>query len=161
MIHENNGVLPLFAKIGKNSRFSYDPSSLPPNYFLSENNNTVSNIESTKTKYVNKKTRYVYTMPENFKPNVKHLYSRVTLANEFSKNNPIFSPSLVKYVLHLVFIKDLNRLFWTIPKPNSNNLCPTVTAWFLLNIILKREHMIHLLYHQIIFSPRTITRYQT
>ena len=74
LIHENNGVHPLFAKIGKNSRFSYDPSSLPPSLFLSEDNNTISNIESTK--YVNKKNRYVYTMTKAFQPNVKHLYSR-------------------------------------------------------------------------------------
>lgn len=76
LIHEQNGVLPLSAKIGKNSRFSYDPSSLSPNLFLSKDNNTISNIESTNNKYVNKKPRYVYTMPENFPPNVKHIYSR-------------------------------------------------------------------------------------
>ena len=87
LIHEIKGVFPLSAKIGENSRFSYDPSSLPPTYFLSEDNNTVSHIDSTKTKYVNKKNRYVYTMPENFQPNVKYLYSRFRIV--FKRNQAV------------------------------------------------------------------------
>ena len=88
LIHEHTGGLPLSAKIGKNSRFSYDPSSLPPNYFLSEDNNTISNIESTNTIYVNNKTRYVYTMPENFiKPNAKHPFSRFRII--FNRNQAV------------------------------------------------------------------------
>jgi hypothetical protein len=89
LIHENTGGFPLSAKIGKHSRFSYDPSSLPPNYFLSEDNNTISNIESTNTKYmyVNNKTRYVYTMPENFQPNVKHPFSRFRII--FNRNQAV------------------------------------------------------------------------
>ena len=85
-MHETNGVLPLSAKIGKTSRFSYDPSTLPPNLYLSEDNNTISNIESTNTKYmyVNNKTRYVYTMPENFKPSVKNLYTHFRII--FNRN---------------------------------------------------------------------------
>jgi hypothetical protein len=87
VIHQYTGVLPLFAKIGENSQFSYDPSSLPPNVFLSENNSTVSNIESTNTKYANNKTRYVYTMPESFQPNVKHIYTRFRII--FSKDEDV------------------------------------------------------------------------
>ena len=86
VIHENNGVLPLSAKIGKHSRFSYDRTSLPPNYFLSEDNNTISNIESTNTKYmyVNNKTRYVYSMPETINPSDKNLYTRFRII--FNRN---------------------------------------------------------------------------
>jgi hypothetical protein len=39
------------------------------------------------TKYVNNKTRYVYTMPENFKPNVKPPFSRFRII--FSRNQAV------------------------------------------------------------------------
>jgi hypothetical protein len=52
---------PISATINKDSGFSFDPSSLQPNLFLSEDYNSVSNVESKTMKFVNKKTPlYIY-----------------------------------------------------------------------------------------------------
>ena len=71
---------PISATINKDSGFSFDPSSLQPNLFLSEDYNSVSNVESKTMKFVNKKTRYISTIPENFQPNMNDTYSRFRIS---------------------------------------------------------------------------------
>ena len=67
---------PLSATINKDSGFSFDPSSLQPNLFLSEDYFSVSNVESKTMKFVNNKNRYISTIPENFQPNMNDTFSR-------------------------------------------------------------------------------------
>ena len=77
---DHNVYRPLSATINKDSGFSFDPSSLQPNLFLSKDYNSVSNVESKTIKFVNNKTRYISTIPENFKPNMKNTYSRFRIS---------------------------------------------------------------------------------
>ena len=72
--------LPMSATINKDSGFSFDPSSLQPNLFHSEDYNSVSNVESKTIKFVNNKTRYISTIPENFQPNMNDTYSRFRIS---------------------------------------------------------------------------------
>jgi hypothetical protein len=67
---------PLSATINKDSGFSFDPSSLQPNLFLSEDYFSVSNVESKTMKFVNNENRYISTIPENFQPNMNDTFSR-------------------------------------------------------------------------------------
>jgi hypothetical protein len=80
---------------------------------FSENNSTVSNKESTdfKNKYVNNKTRYVYTMPEYFQPNVKHLYTRFRII--FSKDDVTVGQTLFEFGFGIVKNKRFKSLMKT------------------------------------------------
>ena len=89
-IHEHGDQhvsFPMTATINNDSGFSFDPSSLQPNLFLSEDYNSVSNVESKK--FVNNKNRYISTISKKFQPNMNATYSRFIIVLDFPEMIPV------------------------------------------------------------------------
>jgi len=91
-IHEHgdqNVSFPMAATINSDSGFSFDPSSLQPNLFLSEDYNSVSNVESKTMKFVNNKPRYISTISKTFQPNMNDTYSRFIIVLDVPEVIPV------------------------------------------------------------------------